>query len=54
MNLLRELNETVKQRNMLQKHAWARGGDGAHEAKSGKKAKRAKQKQALRKELKNY
>jgi hypothetical protein len=54
MKLLRELNEAVKQRIMYAKHAWERSGAGAHDLKDGKKSKRAKQKQQLRKELKNY
>lgn len=55
MKLLRELNEAIKQRNFVAKHAHLAGKAGAHDMKKGhKKAKRAKQKQALHKELKNY
>ena len=45
--------EVVKQRNLVAKHAHNMSGAGRHETKKGKKAKRSKQKQQFRKELRN-
>lgn len=44
--------DEIKPRNFVAKHA-PRAGAGRHEAKRGKQAKRAKQKQAFRRQLKN-
>lgn len=51
MELLREINDEIKRRNWVAKHARNMAGAGAHELKSGKKAKRAKQKQKFKKDL---
>jgi hypothetical protein len=51
MNLLKEMNNEIKQRNFVAKHARNMSGAGAHDLKGGKKAKRAKQKQELRRNM---
>lgn len=51
MKLLKEINDEIKQRNFVAKHARNMSGAGAHDLKGGKKAKRAKQKQQFRKEM---
>lgn len=53
MSLLKEMNDEVKQRNFVAKHARNMSGAGAHDMKKGKKQKRARQKQQFRNEMRS-
>ncbi len=49
--MLKQMNDEVKNRNFVAKHARNMSGAGAHDLKGGKKAKRAKQKQQMRRDM---
>ena len=48
-----KVKDVIKKRNFVAKHARGMSGAGRHEDKKGKHAKRAKQKQQLRRDLRD-
>jgi len=48
-----KVKDVIKKRNFVAKHAQEMSGAGRHEAKKGKHAKRAKQKQQLRPDIRD-
>ncbi len=48
-----KVKDVIKQRNFVAKHAHDMSGAGRHEDKKGKHAQRAKQKQQLRRDIRD-